>query len=330
MADKKQLDKEAQVLLEHIRPFDAEKDKNVAEFSHSRLEVFEQCPYKFDLHYNQQKISGDTAIALEFGSLCHYVLEMKGQMILNNQPIDYKKLIDTLDKGTDELPGIVALKFKYMNTWNALDTEGRTYPDKVANVEEVIKTEMENDEWKVFATEHPFEFVYDNRAKFRGSIDRIDYRINEDGETEYRIIDYKTAKKPYEDNKLTTSQQHSIYNMAFLLEYGVLPVANLYRHICIGETQYALTKGWSGRIVKKFDKVFGEIDEDYKQKLWPVKPSPLCHFCQFCITNPEATKYKRECDYYMKWTRSNKDFSVNKPWNPELEQKTKKVFDFNW
>ena len=320
-------------LLEYIRPV-TDEDKDLPEYSHSRLECFENCPYQFNLKYNQNKTTTDTTLALQLGSLFHKILELKGLMLKEGKPVDYKYLIDSLDKGVEDnghtLIGVAGLRTRYMEDWFTADTEGHDYSYKQQTFERILQTEMQDDDWEPIEFEKHFSFVYKNKIRIHGFIDRIDKRVNENGETEYRIVDYKTNKKPFDESKVKTSQQFSLYNMAMLLEYGQLASECMYRFICIDERQYALSDGWAKRFTTKFDKVLDQIDEGYESKVWFPHPSPLCHFCQYCITNPEATTYKRECDYYMKWTRQNKDFSVNKKFDPADVQKNERIKNFNW
>lgn len=84
------------------------------------------------------------------------------------------------------------------------------------------------------------------------------------------------------------------------------------------------------RLIKALDKVFGDIEASENKNLFIPKPTPLCHWCTFCTTNPEATIYKNECEYYSKWTPDQKTFEVNKKWNAlennNTEKKRKLVF----
>ena len=63
------------------------------------------------------------------------------------------------------------------------------------------------------------------------------------------------------------------------------------------------------------DKVFGDIEASEKKSVFVPKPSPLCHWCNFCQTNPEATIYRNECEYFFLLFLTQKTFEVNKKWN---------------
>lgn len=316
---------ELEMLKECVRSV-TESDKDLPVFSHSKLETYINCPYQYNLKYEQKKTTTDTTIALQCGSLAHKCLELKGQMIQSEQPINYMYLFNILDKGYPEekIAGKKEIMQLYWDSFNEKDSENRTYTDKFNIFENVLKTEMNDmDGWEPYLFEHEFEFVYKNRIKIMGFIDRIDKKGDE-----YRLIDYKTSKKVYDDSKLRTSPQFAIYNFALWNEFGVLASDNIYRFIFIDDEQHALSKGWLKRYIDKLDKTLNQLNENKLKDIYPPHPTPLCHFCQFCMTNPDATIYKHECPYYMKWTRNNKDFSVNKEWNPEIVNKPKRTFDW--
>ena len=307
-----------QELLNRIRPV-TEDDKNLPVFSYSKMEVFKNCPLQYRYKYIEKKYSQDTSIALELGSLCHYVLEQKGKMIVSGETVDYEKLNDILmngvtetdEKTKEELLGVNQLKRKYFEVWHEADNaSGASYDEKIKLFDKVLHDEMEETDWKPTYFEKPFEFVWDNKVILKGFIDRIDTK---DGQ--YRTVDYKTSKKVYEQSKLATSLQFGVYALAILNEFGVLPIESEYRFILIDDKQYALTKGWENRLIKAMDKVFGDIEASEKKSVFVPKPSPLCHWCNFCQTNPEATIYRNECEYFSKWTPTQKTFEVNKKWN---------------
>ena len=307
-----------QELLNRIRPV-TDDDKNLPVFSYSKMEVFKNCPLQYRYKYIEKKYSQDTSIALELGSLCHYVLEQKGKMIVSGETVDYEKLNDILMNGvteTDEktkekLLGVNQLKRKYFEVWYEPDNaSGASYDEKIKLFDKVLHNEMEETDWKPTYFEKPFEFVWDNKVILKGFIDRIDTK---DGQ--YRTVDYKTSKKVYEQSKLATSLQFGVYALAILNEFGVLPIESEYRFVLIDDKQYALTKGWEKRLIKAMDKVFGDIEVSEKKSVFVPKPSPLCHWCNFCQTNPEATIYRNEGEYFSKWTPTQKTFEVNKKWN---------------
>lgn len=325
-----------QELLNRIRPV-TDDDKNLPVFSYSKMEVFKNCPLQYRYKYIEKKYSQDTSIALELGSLCHYVLEQKGKMIVSGETVNYEKLNDILmngvtetdEKTKEELLGVNQLKRKYFEVWHEADNaSGASYDEKIKLFDKVLHDEMEETDWKPTYFEKPFEFVWDNKVILKGFIDRIDTK---DGQ--YRTVDYKTSKKIYEQSKLATSLQFGVYALAILNEFGVLPIESEYRFILIDDKQYALTKGWENRLIKAMDKIFGDIEASEKKSVFVPKPSPLCYYCNFCANNPDASIYRGECEYFSLWSPNDrKNFSVNKKWNAlenqikQQEPKRKLVF----
>lgn len=309
-----------EIFKDLVRPVTEEDREKLPVFSYSKMEVYKNCPYQYDLKYNQGKYSCDTSIALEIGSLLHYVLEQKGKSLVLGQFIDYDKLNQIICNGTQEtdektkeqLLGISDLKKKYWEIWSVPDTEGHTYDQKLELFDKVLYSEMEDDDWTPYLFEHPFEFVWHDRVIVKGFIDRIDHRGGE-----FRTVDYKTSKKVYDSSKLATSLQFGIYALAILNEFGKLPIESLYRFILLDESQKALTKGWEKRLIKALDGIFDKIDADNTSGVWTPKPSPLCHWCFACEHNPDATQYKHDCEYYSLWTPDNKTFSVNRQFNAD-------------
>lgn len=316
-----------EILKQYVRPVTEEDRKRLPVFSYSKMEVYKNCPYQYNLKYNQKKFTDDTSIALELGSLLHYILEQKGKMLTRNtgslfeQPfVNYEWLgelmfngvTETDEKTKEHLLGINALKKKYFETWYEKDNaSGMTYEDKMQVFDKVLHNEMEwsyeNEFWRPYLFEYEFEFVWHDRAIIKGFIDRIDKK-----DEEYQTIDYKTSKKVYDSSKLATSLQFGIYALAILNDFGVLPSQSKYRFILLDETQSALTKGWEKRLIKALDSIFDKIDADEKAGIYKPSPSPLCHWCNFCSHNPDATDYKFDCEYYSLWTPDNKTFSVNR------------------
>ncbi len=319
--------KAEKMLLEHIRPATEEDLEKLPMFSYSRLEQYKNCPMAYKLKYVDEKVTDDdTSLALELGSICHYVLEMKGRMLREEGAVDYEHLNNILTNGVkgatknenedtkevQDMLGINALKFKYMQEWSTKDQKsGLNYDEKMEIFDRVVHSEMEDDDWTPEYFEHYFEFVWDNKFVLHGYIDRIDMMNGF-----YRVVDYKTSKKSYDQSKLSTSLQFGIYALAVLLEFGQLPIEYQYRFVLIDERQQALTVGWTKRLIKHLTDLFNCVEHDHKEDGFIPSPTPLCHWCNYCKHNPQASKYKNECPYYSLWTPEKKVYQVNREWKP--------------
>lgn len=309
-----------EILKPYIRAVDPEKDKDLPIYSHSKLEQFTICPYAYNLKYNENKRSEDTTLALELGSLLHKILELKGNWVYKGLDIDLDKLYNIIENGYEEqdektsekLRGIQALKRSYFDDWYTPDNaSGMTYEDKIKLFKMIVlQNEMLNTKWKPVYFELPFEFVWNDRCIIHGFIDRVDIK---DGQ--FRVIDYKTSKKLFDEAKVKTSQQFGIYACAILNMFNVLPVEYEYDFILLNQKQQAMSVGWEKRFIKKIEKILDAIDKADETKSFYPKPCPLCYYCNYCVNNPNAKEYQDECVYYSLWTPTNKSFGVNKEFN---------------
>lgn len=333
-------------LRNKIRPVTEEDRDKLRKFSYSGLSCLKQCPYQFNLTYNEGKRSSDTSLALQMGTLLHYILEQKGKMLTNtylypngdknNGKVDYNTLSGILQNGTvitdektkEEIIGLKNLKKVYWETWGVPDSEGRTYEQKIDTFLKVLSDEMEDDDWEPYLFEHPFEFVYDDKIILHGFIDRVDRKRTIKGSYDYRVVDYKTNKKLYDVKDLATSLQFGIYALGMLNEFDIVPVEYVYRLILLDKKQEALTLGWQKRLITALDKLVKDLEERQANDEWTPKPTPLCHWCNFCKTNSDAKQYKNECPYHSLWTPENKTFEVNAAYgNKEQNTNTGNTLD---
>lgn len=317
-----------QELENMIRPVTCEDEEKLPRFSYSKIEVFKNCPMQYKIKYIDKKFSFERTLATDVGNLCHYILEQKGKMKKERQNVDYNLLMNILQNGTTQIDektkepllGLKDLKTKYFDKWFEKENpDDLNYDEKIKLFIELLHKEMEEDDWQPYLFEYEFEFVWDNKYIIHGFIDRIDRRIveKENGESvaEYRVIDYKTSKKIFDEKKLPTALQFGIYALAVLNEFKVLPTLYEYHFVLLDKIQYAMTKGYEKRLLKSLNTVFENIDKCTSRMTFIPSPTPLCHWCSYCATNNEAQNYKYECEYYSLWTKQNKTFEVNKKWN---------------
>lgn len=321
-----------------LRDVTEEDKKKLRKISYSKMDLFGTCSYQFDLKYNKKNYPEQIAIHLDLGTLCHKVLEIKGDMKARGVEVDYKYLLSVLergiieetDKGKEVVIGLADIKKKHgFEKWFEADNKsGMNYEEKVKLfTEQIIHNEIEDEDWTCFGTELSFEFVYkygeneDGSPKeiiIHGFIDRVDVD-NAEEPTKYRVVDYKTSKQSFDVKKLPTPLQQCIYGIALYQLTGVLPEEYEYSFILINERQKACTKGYLKRVVKKLDKILNDIDSAEKDNIYKPSPTPLCYWCSFCKNNPDAARtHNTLCPYYSLWTPTNKSFSVNQDFNSKL------------
>jgi len=294
--------------------------KELPRLSYSSLNMFVQCPMRYKLRYIDDNKSATEALHLELGNILHKALEIKYRNIINEKDVNYNELFDVIEMGVAEetekdkgkfLNGLKQLRKKYGNElFEEVDAKsGLSYNEKLDIFFEYIQEDVDTSVWKPIAVEMPFEFVFEDKVIFHGFIDRIDQNTS----GELRVVDYKSSNKLFNDKDLTTPLQMVIYALACKEIYNKIPVEYQYDMILLGEKQYVTSKGFLERGIKKIQKILDDMEWCLAVDEWIPKPSPLCYWCEFSETNPNAEWYtKGLCEYYSLWTPESRTFKKNK------------------
>lgn len=306
-------------------------------FSYSKLDTFEQCPYRFKKKYEEKKRSFKGSIATDIGSILHKGKELVGMALIEDKVPNYEDIANIVLNGYDEeyttkngeqktkhIKGINEIEEEYFEDWSEPDNKsGMDYNQKIEIYFSHLKDLAKENNWKPIATEEEFNFPFRDYI-LNGFIDRIDQ--NEDGN--YRVVDYKSSKATYDDKKIKTPLQMFIYALAVENKFDELPIEFVYDFILLDKQQKACSQGYYKRGLRKLNRLFDDIEECRATGIYTPKPSPLCHWCEYCNTNSQAdNKYKDECPYYSLWTPTNKTYEVNKEFNPKLANE---IEEFDW
>lgn len=303
-----------------------------SELSYSRIDLLQQCPYRYKLKYIDKNFTSTTSLALELGTLCHKGMELKYQ---NKDVKDIEKqiYIGFNEENKDEQPirGLNELKDDYFFDYNEVNEKsGMNYNDKMKNYFDKLLNEPIDEEWECIGTEVEFKINYKNMCIIKGFIDRVDKNINTG---DIRVIDYKTNNKEFDKSHLTTPLQMYIYSLACEELYGKKPIECIYDLLFLNKKQLGGTKGWLKRGKNKLDKLINQIIylQDMGNNYYEPKPTPLCHWCDYCKTNLNADEfYNNLCEYHSMWTPENKTFSKNKEWILNIEDDFKDTEDDDW
>ena len=354
------------LLASKVRPLTQEDKKNrLFTVSFSKLDLFDNCSFKYDLQYNKKNYVNSEAIHLDLGNIAHKVLELKGRMLKEGKEIDLLYLRTVLfdgieektDKGNELIIGVTEIKKKYgFELWYAPDNaSGMNYEEKInIFLYRVLPKELTDEDWEVFGCEEQFDFVYtygyEDEAEtipkeviIHGFIDSLSVKRNEEGEIiDFKVTDFKTSKKTFPDVKTKTSLQQLIYGLSVYTNTGILPSEYEFSFILINEKQQANSRGYLTRGLSKLDKILNSIADKKESGTYQPSPTPLCHWCQFSKTNPDAVEpYNSLCPYYSLWTPTQKTFAVNQPYligenglieekedftKPKIETKRKLIF----
>ena len=193
--------------------------------SYSRIDLFKQCAYRYKLKYIEKNYTDTTSLALELGTLAHKIFELK---YTPNQTMTLEEIWQRfLDGFKDEnIRGWNELVDEYgFDVYDVDEKTGTSVEDRVEVMKYKFFNEPIDDEWEVVGLEQEFLITFNNKAKIKGFIDRVD-RNKITGEI--RVIDLKTNKKPYSQKDLTTPLQMYIYSLACYELYGQYPTECIY------------------------------------------------------------------------------------------------------
>ncbi len=293
-------------------------------FSYSKLNTFQSCGWKYKLTYCDGHYIFTDSLASELGTVLHFCEQHMFNKLKAGRAIDYNKVknmfqnikIDKKDKfGTEGgVYGINILKEKYKEDFYKVDDNGQSYYTKtldyinygIYRLENYLK---ENPDLEPFEAEKYVTYTYRGHV-IGGFIDRIFHNKKTD---EYIIEDIKTKGKPFKEEELITPLQLVLYTIGLheCLDIPYEKISCAYDLPVLGIKQPAGTKGYVARGEKKLEQIF----EGIEKKNFAAVPSPLCHWCAFCPTNPEQVdEAKNLCPYYSLWTRENKTREVSHKW----------------
>lgn len=293
-------------------------------FSYSKLNTYSSCGWKYYLTYITGHYVFTDSLASELGTLLHHTEEEIAKSLKAGETPNYEQLkkdfaelnIPKAFPGDNKggIYGTNILKERYKEEYFKPNAEGVSYFTKVADylthgiyrLEEFLSA---NPNLLIFDMEKYFAVDYKGHL-LSGFIDRIFY----DTETEeYIIEDIKTKGKLFSDQDLATPMQFVVYVYALAQTLGISEdkIKCVYDLPFCDMKQPAGTANFMKRGLKKLDSIFEGIEtEDYAPA-----PSPLCHWCPFCPTNPEQTEEgKYLCPYYSLWTREDKTHAVANKW----------------
>ena len=201
-----------------------------------------KCPYKFEYdlkHFNIGVLERNVGVWLpanEKGNFYHQVFEeycnkvLKGNKITASDKLDLAVLKSIFDNAVDEFTVLVPSGSSIART-REIDIFFKEIKAYLVGLYKELATSEER--WTVKDCEHEFvsdDYIYLDkdgnictpgtcdavRFKYKGTIDRIDSYIADDGTEHVRIIDYKTGSKEKLVKKISVNEQiqHAIYSIS--------------------------------------------------------------------------------------------------------------------
>ena len=290
-------------------------------FSYSRIDTYSQCPFRYKLRYVDKHYVNTDSLATELGTVIHATEEAIANSIKNGDPIAYNSLKHNI------IVKMIELEHKYPEAWIALDKSNRNCREKFfeylrSGIYRLENFMLANNHLQIIDTEKEFEFTFQGTV-FHGFIDRILFNTLTN---KFIVQDIKTYAVPVDKKNLETPLQFVVYTLAMKQLFGVttdqiecsydLPFCNLI--------QKAGKEGFVQIGSEKLNELLSSITE---QEYTP-KPTPLCHWCEYCPTNPnQDEKAKNLCPYHSLWTKENKTFSVGAKWEG-LDKHEQVLFEY--
>lgn len=293
-------------------------------FSYSRLDIYNQCGWKYKLQYVDKNFFDVESVPLMLGVLIHWIEQRISEAYILEKEPDYDQLKEDFlncnipKKGKFDreggLFGVNIIKQKFPDEFYAIDKQGSSY---AAKCDFYLSTGIyrqrdflaANPDIVLVDVEKYFEITFEGYL-ITGYIDRVMKYKDTD---RYIIDDIKTKGKPFNDKDLITPLQHVIYSMALKSAYELdaEPEDCFYDLPLLDMRQAAGSKGFIKRGKSKLSKLFAGISE----KDWEPHPSPLCAYCNFGGTNPnQPLRGKHLCPYYSLWTPDNHTYEVLNSW----------------
>ena len=270
------------------------------EFSFSKIDVYDTCPFKYLLQYVEKHFVNAKSLALELGTLIHGIEEDIANYIKDGKPIDYIALKNKV------LLGAIKLEHSYPKDFNEEDKSGRSCKQKIyeylqSEIYRLEKYMKEHPTYEIVGAEVNFTVPIHDRM-FGGKIDRV---IRDTATGNYICHDIKTFAVPKEEEELKTPLQFVVYVEAMKKLYGILgeQVTCGYDLPFCDTVQEAGTNGYLNRGIKKLSNLIDKIDS----KEYKPCPSALCNYCPYCMTNPDAPNdVKMLCPYFSVWNRETR------------------------
>jgi len=230
-------------------------------FSATSLKAYDSCPLKFKFRY-VLKIPSEPKIYFDFGSVVHKVVEMLStQKKEGTAPTrqEAHRLLDLLWPKTSFL---------------TLTQEQEKKATAIQILDTYLAWELQNQN-NIFASEESFTFKQEGLS-FTGDIDRIEK--TPDGQ--FRVVDFKTGKKPSKLTKASIPEeiQLNLYCLAIQNVYGRLPQAASFFYLEEGKfVDYIPTK----ETIEIFCKRLREMTDAVRNREFSPCPGWDCHYCDY-------------------------------------------------
>jgi len=252
----------------------------LAQYSHSRLSSFENCPRQFAYKYVEKLPVETEGVEAFLGKRVHEILER-----LNHHVARYGRppsLRQVLERFRSDWKGAWHERIQIVRA----DTTPATWEERGARcLENYYRAHYPFSDGASAGIEERLHFSLDpaGRYKLVGIVDRIVSR----GDGRYEIHDYKTGNRLPTQDQVDRERQLALYQIGLEQTYADVAGVELVWHYLIhGRTLR------SRRTSEQLDELraatIARIDAIEAERSYTPRPGPLCRWCDFKTICPEA------------------------------------------
>lgn len=241
-------------------------------YSHSRLETYENCQFKYKLQYIDRVRRDSAGIEAFLGSCFHAVYERHYNDLRLCKTNTLPDLLDLFGEiwERDFHDGITVTRRGYTPE-NYFDLGRRC-------VTNYFNRYQPFDQAVTLATELKVGFSLDGDGRYQvsGFIDRLDQRS--DGA--YEVHDYKTSIKPPDEAKLRASRQLGFYHIAVAEKFSDAERVELVWHYPAIDKEYRIVMD-DGHLQSLKAQAIQLIEEIEAAEKFEPKETALCGWCVY-------------------------------------------------
>ena len=285
-------------------------EKQYLSVSYSQLEVFLGCPKKWFKYYLRGEGYSTDSESTELGSTVHSSIEEYCLKLSDGYEFTVAEAQELVKSKLDER----TIKFEEEEDIEIVEQHlemAEQLVDGYYGLGALLK------KCDIVAQELEFRLVFDLpfEVLYKGDIYKqvvmvgfIDLVLKDKETGEFIIVDHKTGRKLFEEDKLWNNYQFPIYQLAILNMYGKLPSKCYYHFTRYNKLQEVHTlvlndddmevvkyfirgknKGKPKYVIKSVNKITEELTDIFRLKYQPTEDSYAANgtaLCSWCIFSP--------------------------------------------
>jgi putative RecB family exonuclease len=252
----------------------------LAQYSHSRLSSFENCPRQFAYRYVEKVPVETEGVEAFLGKRVHEILER-----LNHHLARYGRppsLRQVLERFRSDWKGAWHERIEIVRA----DTTAATWEERGARcLENYYRAHYPFSDGASAGIEERLHFQLDpaGRYKLVGIVDRI---VSQ-GDGRYEIHDYKTGARLPSQDQVDRDAQLALYQIGLEQTYADVAEVELVWHYLIHGRTLRSRRSPEQLAALRADTI-ARIDAIESCHSYAARPGPLCRWCDFKAICPEA------------------------------------------